>query len=921
MGKSTSHTCRATQPGFTRLGQCFWSYNYNRLTELSVSTECLKSLDHEDLNVRQENVKDALTKTCEWIWDRPGIPFSSWFLSSGGLLWISGKPGSGKSTIMKYLSSSRQRFHKLARLTQGHSGGAQLVIATYFLDFQGSALARSVEGMMRSLLHQILKQLPQLQKAVLPHFEEIRQTRRQFVWRRSDLERAFQRVMQCESNFRFLVLVDALDEYQGEEIRLAEFLTALSETYPHKLHICVSSRPSEELKDQLRGYPNIRVQDETAQDVEHYVAVQFRNMLSENNNFTNLANSVIDAAEGVFLWVKLVCNELLRARRKGEDLARLHQRLRAMPKELDSFYQRILDALDAEDREEAKLMLSIVTSAIEPLEPIEMRLALHHAAGLYNDVNNSSLAETRVLAICGGLLEIRKSKTFYAKDQAKGVLVVHLAHRTVRTFLETRRDSFRGLDGNGRVVTGDCYLLKACINSLISLTESDLPSSVWRAATSLSSSLGTLAFDFVFPSKPSDFVMFPRTPFLRYAISHWIQHAQRAEEETGEAQTILRHFSALRFCFWRLLSAWLGYSFFHRELGDKTLTPIKLLEYILSINLELCAKDLLSLSPSDFPEVAVTDVNRNGGVLLSSVARGGSLELAQFLFDKGATISRTLPYAWGALVRAIHFRHPVLVQLFLQRGADPNECVRYSEDSTASPLEIAMQSAQPEIVKILADWGADLNTTFDLEFGPGTALQAAVDGGEPDLLKVLLDAGADVNFAVPGCLHGSVLEAALFRWHRKSYGSSPAMIELLLQGGADPNSKMEWNRRPLIWEETMRDDIMTVSKLLEYGANANAVGPQGHGLLYYVLAVHSGSPSSNTGAIGQILLQHGAILNPRDLVELASAGVLPQISTSPFDHKQAFEELLKLAKGDTLKPVLQRLVVSYFGVDGARLDD
>ncbi|KAJ9637283.1 hypothetical protein H2199_007570 [Coniosporium tulheliwenetii] len=711
--------------------------------------ECLKSLDHEDLNARQENVKDALTETFEWIWDRPGIPFSDWFLSSGGLLWISGKPGSGRSTIMKYLSSSRQRFHDLARQTQGHSRGAQLVIATYFLYFKGSALARSVEGMMRPLLHQILKQLPQLHKAVLLHFEEIRRTRKEFAWRRSDLERAFQRVMQFDSNFRFLVLVDALDEYQGEEIRLAEFLTALSETYPHKLHIYVSSRPSAELKDQLRSYPNIRMEDKTAQDIQHYVAVRFHNMLSGNKSFQKLADSVIRAAEGVFVWVKLVCDELLRAWRRGEDPARLDQRLQAMPKELDAFYQRILDALDAEDREEARLMLSIVTSAVGPLRPIELR-------------------------------------------------------------------------------------------------------------------------------------------------------------------------------------EWLGHGLNRSDLVDEISTLVTVLEYVLSINLELCAKDLLSLSPSDHPEVAVTDVDSNGGRLLFAVARGGNSELAQTLFDKGATISRSLPYAWSALVRAIHSKHPVLAQLFLQHGADPNEPAkiflqpgphksefrRFFKDwgnpplRAHSPLKVVVESAQPVMLQILADWGADLNATIDMM--SGTALRIAANREDCELLKALLDAGADVNFAGP--VYGNALEEALLGWRVGSHGSLPAII-LLLQRGADPNSKSVSNGYPHIWNEIMNDDIMRVSKLLEYGANAKAVDPQGHGLLYWVLAVHSRSSLSNAGAIGQILLQHGAILSPQDLVELASAGVLPQTSTSPFDHKRAFEELLKLANGDTLKPLLQRLLQSYRHVE------
>ncbi|KAF8522065.1 hypothetical protein BDD12DRAFT_914824 [Trichophaea hybrida] len=72
-----------------------------RKDELSIS-ECLRSLHFQDYQTRRLNVSERDPCTFEWIWKHPA--FVKWENSpSSSLLWLQGKPASGKSTLMKYI--------------------------------------------------------------------------------------------------------------------------------------------------------------------------------------------------------------------------------------------------------------------------------------------------------------------------------------------------------------------------------------------------------------------------------------------------------------------------------------------------------------------------------------------------------------------------------------------------------------------------------------------------------------------------------------------------------------------------------------------------------------------------------------------------------------------------------------------------
>ena len=90
--------------------------------------------------------------------------FLEWLRSGNGIYHISGKAGSGKSTLMKFLCQNPRLTNELEQW----AGNRKLVYASFFFWASGDRLQRSLEGLYRSLLFEVLSQCPGLIKSVFP---------------------------------------------------------------------------------------------------------------------------------------------------------------------------------------------------------------------------------------------------------------------------------------------------------------------------------------------------------------------------------------------------------------------------------------------------------------------------------------------------------------------------------------------------------------------------------------------------------------------------------------------------------------------------------------------------------------------------------------------------------------------------------
>ena len=126
---------------------------------------------------------------------------------------------------------------------------------------------------------------------------------------------------------------------------------------------------------------------------------------------------------------------------------------------------------------------------------------------------------------------------------------------------------------------------------------------------------------------------------------------------------------------------------------------------------------------------------------LFKAAQGGHKEVVQILLDRGADPNKT--NSWGktplhGAVMQLNARkgHKEVVQLLLNRGANPNT----NDHHGISPLGHAAKYKHTILVQLLLDAGADPNQKNN--DGDLTPLHYASSHGYKDIVQLLLDRGA-----------------------------------------------------------------------------------------------------------------------------------------------------------------------------------
>jgi hypothetical protein len=313
----------------------------------------LNKLAFSNFDERKRRIVDATLETFEWAFQSPNLntkpwaSFASWLQCAEPLYWIAGKAGSGKSTLMKFL----QQDTRTVELLRIWAGGHRLVTGWFYFWNSGSTMQQSLEGLLRTLLHDVATQLPDDSIAVLsPQRWEMTRVFEDDTapWTMPECIETLERLTEAEfRDYRFAFFVDGLDEFGGDHNEVVSLLQKLA-AHDH-IKVCASSRPWNLFQDSFDMSPSLRVEDLSATDIEIYVDKTFHNnarfctleRLSPDRT-GDLSRQISQRAAGVFLWVKLVVRELLLGIQDGDRLSDLQRRLDVMPSDLYAFFFKIL---------------------------------------------------------------------------------------------------------------------------------------------------------------------------------------------------------------------------------------------------------------------------------------------------------------------------------------------------------------------------------------------------------------------------------------------------------------------------------------------------------------------------------------------------------------------------------------------------
>jgi hypothetical protein len=330
----------------------------------AVYSEVRQSLQYLSMTHRYEDVLEEYPRTFDWAFHNAAeeqLSWSNlgdWLGRANGIYWVNGGAGSGKSTVMKHI------YHELRtrNLLMEWAQHTQLCVATFFFWNSGTRDQKSQPGLLRALLFQVFSQYPELIPLLLPdlwsktysravNHTRLREDFTQF-WSLRPLVTTFRALLnQRTLPLKYFLMIDGLDEFNGDHEELASLFNEITE-YPN-VKVCLSSRPWVVFEDMFGQCPNLRLQNLTCKDIKQYVAGKLRG----NNAFQRLSRrepeaalaliqEIVEKADWVFLWVKLVVQSLLNGIRNGDELSDLWERLRLMPREHEPLYNCFLDLIE-----------------------------------------------------------------------------------------------------------------------------------------------------------------------------------------------------------------------------------------------------------------------------------------------------------------------------------------------------------------------------------------------------------------------------------------------------------------------------------------------------------------------------------------------------------------------------------------------
>ncbi|KAF2791989.1 hypothetical protein K505DRAFT_376359 [Melanomma pulvis-pyrius CBS 109.77] len=444
----------------------------------------LNNLTFPEMPMRHSNVAEAHRNTFDWILHQDGSDqknsLAAWLENGDGIYWVAGKAGSGKSTLLKYL----WKHPKTLELLRPWATPLELVVAKHFFWYSGNRLQKSQEGLIRSLLFEILRLCPHLIPMVFPSRKE------QFVtayWDRAELMDAFNcLIRQSIQKYRFCFFIDGLDEYDGDHFELVQLFKNLFNC--PSIKICVSSRPLNVFQEVLgqQQHTCMYLEQFTRRDIESYVRDKMRNsarfsaLEEEDPRSSELIEEIVEKAQGVFLWVILVVRSLIRGLTNADTFHDLQRRLREFPRELEPFLRHMFNTIDPFYQSETAKYCQIALHARSPYrlrtyslideENLESALSVHLRSiewGGPEALDKLRNTQKRINARCHGLLET------YDSSQ-----VVDFFHRTVRDFLSL--DDMRASLHQKYPAGKDIHLLlcRTLLGELRCIPEIDHPTSV-----------------------------------------------------------------------------------------------------------------------------------------------------------------------------------------------------------------------------------------------------------------------------------------------------------------------------------------------------------------------------------------------------------------------------------------------------------
>lgn len=650
-----------------------------------------------------------LEGTFQWI--EFNETFKSWLeLPEENVFHLVGKRASGKSTFMKYLTGDEA----LVTWARRQNPSRKTIVVSHFFHYAGQDPSRTFEGFLRSILFQLVEADSDAFEQAQLVFQGRTSHQSSPTWPRDDLKKACLKVFKYWGTLVdhqrpiIYLVVDAWNHFDGELHDMTSFLQKLFELCGGRLKLCISSTQEAKIDNALAGLaslgvlPRLEIDKHTQQDIEMYIKEVYPTLTEIHvGEEETLADAIQDRAKGVFLWVRLVCANLINRAITSSEVtkASAEKLLNNLQPDLEKFYEMMFNSIEPDVRDEVEKVLSIVVAASRRLTVKELQCAvffsdkekifkMNNKINTNNRINNPKRRKTNskiskdyltdldvfnrdlqtvIETRYRGFLEITQVKSNGAKPE----FIIEPCHGTALNYLTERckpqclGGAFKNLKAYGHNL-----LYEASTTYLSYLKKEDLPPEVskivdvftgakdggqlvlfeafeaFEASEDNNTSSGKWSRT-VHPDKPKvvDFWTFCKEyPFLCYSAENWGHHAkagfiaQLGPVEALEEET----FYCFLWVFWELMEARRANPYTPSDL------PLDALEYLSSLGCTSYLSQILNRQPNRI---------KHPERLLLSVIRAKNVAMVDRLLQQYPLEKLDVNHGEQAILQAIDFSY------------------------------------------------------------------------------------------------------------------------------------------------------------------------------------------------------------------------------------------------------------------------
>ncbi|KAL7920860.1 hypothetical protein ACQKWADRAFT_152275 [Trichoderma austrokoningii] len=387
------------------------------------SDSCLADLritDPRDDKTRIEETKGNLLRD-SYCWILEHADFEMWRNDPQcRLLWIKGDPGKGKTMLLCGVIDELEEL-KAYRLS-------------YFFCQATEAKLSNATAVLRGLIYSLVIQQPSL----ISHMRDDHDRAGKKLFEDNNawtaLSRIFKAILNDPSLNNVVLIIDALDECTEGLPRLLTLIREMSSSFPAKW--IVSSRNWLNIENKLKSAKQkislcLELNENSiSAAVQTYIHYKV-NLLAEENSYDDEIREhtqryLISNANGTFLWVALVCQNL-------EDVQSWNvlEELETYPPGLNSLYKRMLDQILHLKNEKnisfCKQALTIISTVYRPVTLHE----LHSLVGSPEECLDDISLFAEIIRLCGSFLTIRGDTIYFIHQSAKDYLTTDKAWSTI----------------------------------------------------------------------------------------------------------------------------------------------------------------------------------------------------------------------------------------------------------------------------------------------------------------------------------------------------------------------------------------------------------------------------------------------------------------------------------------------------------